>query len=220
MSDDSETIPTIEQPVHAKALRNTFHFWKFLVMGLVVFGFAGCAFLFDGFYRYPKKNREIDQLDAEIVQKEKAGVSADELAPLRAQRKKLGDKSTPTSINTQIAIGTFFTPLGLWMLYRHFRATRGEYRLENDIVTVPGHPPIPVDSITAIRNAKWMTKGLASFDYKTPDGKAGTMTLDALAYESKPADAIHDTLVKSYRARTGDTKVKFSAPPKKKDELA
>lgn len=217
MSEQAATKPAVNadgeiiytQPITARALRNTFHFWKFLLMGLLVFGFGGLAFLFDGLYRYPKYNRQIDQLEAEIATKEAVPTSSRDaqfdldLAKAKSELKDLGHKSSDTSLWAQIAIGSVCTPLGLWMLWRHLRATSGRYLLDNNVLTIPRHPPIPMDSVTAIRNAKWMTKGLAFFEYKTPEGKAGTFTLDALAYETKPSDAIHDELVRNLRLRTG-----------------
>lgn len=207
LNADGEQI--FQQPIVARALRNTFHFWKFFLMGLLVFGFGGLAFLFDGFYRYPKYNRQIDELEAEIAKKEAvptkdrdANFDLD-LAKAKTQLKDLGHKSTDTSLWAQIAIGSVCTPLGLWMLWRHLRATSGRYLLENNTLSLPHHPPIPIESVSAIRNAKWMTKGLANFDYQMSDGKVGTFTLDALAFESKPADAIHDEIVRNLRLRTG-----------------
>lgn len=204
---DGEPIYT--QPITARALRNTFHFWKFFLMGLLVFGFGGLAFLFDGFYRYPKYNRQIDQLEAEIAKKEAVPSNQRDaqfdldLAKAKTELKDLGHKSTDTSLWAQIAIGSVCTPLGLWMLWRHLRATSGRYLLENNVLSLPRRLTIPIDSVTAIRNAKWMTKGLAYFDYKTAEGSVGTFTLDALAYETKPSDAIHDEIVRNLRLRTG-----------------
>lgn len=206
--------PKFEQPIRAKALRNTFHFWKFLVMGLLVFGFGGVMFLKDGLYSYPENNRQIDALNAQITAMEKDGKPIEEIAPIKTRRDGLGKYHSNLDLWIQIGIGAVCTPLGAWMLWRHLRATSGQYLLENDVLSVPRHPPVPIDSVTAIRNAKWMTKGLASLDYKTPGGAAGTLTLDALAYESKPADAIHDEIVRKFRARTGED-VKTSKELKK-----
>lgn len=211
MSDDVLTKPAVDadgetiyqQPITAKALRNTFHFWKFFVMGLLVFGFGGLMFLKDGLHTYPKSNREIAALNQQIEALEKDNRPLEEVAPLKTKRDGLGKVHSDMDLMLQVGIGAVCTPLGAWMLWRHLRATSGRYRLEDNILSIPRYSPIPIDSVTAIRNAKWMTKGLASFDYKTPGGAAGTFTLDALAYESKPSDAIHDEIVRNLRLRTG-----------------
>lgn len=213
-----EPGPRMQQPIRARALRNTFHFWKFFVMGLLVFGFGGVMFLKDGLYSYPKVNAEIDSLNAQITEMEKAGKPIDEIAPLKTKRDGLGKYHSKMDLTLQVGIGAVCTPLGLWMLLRHLRSVSGQYVLENDVLSVPRKKPIPIDSITAIRNAKWMSKGLASFDYKTADGTTDTFTLDALAYETEESDAIHDTIVKDYRTRTGDTTVAFSTPKKSAEE--
>lgn len=198
---DGESI--YKQPILAKALRNTFHFWKFFAMGLLVFGFGGLMFLKDGLYSYPQVNKQIDELNAQIATMEKENRPLEEIAPLKTKLKDLGDYHSNLDLWIQIGIGAICTPLGAWMIWRHLRATSGRYLLENNVLSVPRHPPIPIDSVTAIRNAKWMTKGLAQFDYKTAEGQAGTFTLDALAYETKPSDAIHDEIVRNLRLRTG-----------------
>ncbi len=203
IESDEADEPKFEQPITARALRNTFHFWKFFVMGLAVFGFGGLAFLYDGFVRYPRINSELSVVDAEISAKEKAGAKIEELAPLKTKRESIGKHHDDLSLWLQRGIGLLCTPIGAWMLWRHFRATSGKFLLENNVLSTPRGQRVPIDSVTAIRNAKWMTKGLAYFDYKSADA-AGSFTLDALAYEPKPSDAIHDEIVRNFRVRTGE----------------
>jgi hypothetical protein len=200
---DADGERVYQQPIVARALRNTFHFWKFFVMGLLVFGFGGVMFLKDGLYTYPQSNKKIEAINAQIAAMEKEGKGVEQTAPLKTQLTELGKYHSNLDLLIQIGIGAVCTPLGAWMLWRHLRSTSGHYLLENNVLRVPRHPPVPIDAITAIRNAKWMSKGLAYFDYKTPEGAAGTLTLDALAYEPKPSDAIHDELVRNLRLRTG-----------------
>lgn len=214
---DEPDEPKLQQPIRANALRNTFHFWKFLVMGLAVFVYGGLFFLYDGFVRYPRINSEIATYNAQISQMEKDGKPIEEVAALKTKRDGLGKEHDNLSLMLQRGIGMVCTPLGAWMLWRHLRATSGKYLLENDVLTLPRHKPIPIDSVTAVRNAKWMTKGLAYFDFKRPDGSAGSFTLDALAYESKPSDAIHDEIVERFRRRHEDVQLKTSAEMRVKD---
>lgn len=203
--DNDADEPKFQQPIRARALRNTFHFWKFLVMGLAVFVYGGGFFLYDGFVKYPRTNRELTAIEAQISEAEKAGKPVEEIAPLKKKRDDTGKFHNTTSLLVQRGIGFICAPIGAWLLLRHLRATSGQYLLENDVLTTPRKKRIPMDSVTAVRNAKWMTKGLAYFDYKKPDGEAGTFTLDALAYETKPSDAIHDELVRNFRVRTGES---------------
>jgi hypothetical protein len=151
------------------APRDSWFFRKWLGISLVVIGFGG-YFLYDGYVGWPRAN---------------------------AEQIALGRKPehTDTDLALQKIIGYSLIPVGLWMLLRTLRNTRGQYRLtEDNTLHVPGHPPVPLDAIRSIDEAKWDRKGLAFIEYEL-NGKSGTVRLDDFAYERTPTDHIHDRLV-------------------------
>ena len=81
----------------------------------------------------------------------------------------------------------------IWTLYR----SRGEYRLSGHTLYVPGHPPIPLESIVKMDKTLWDKKGIAWIEYALPssDGPADptgsrTLKLDDFVYDRDPTDAI------------------------------
>ena len=86
----------------------------------------------------------------------------------------------------------FYTlpPLGLlvlgWSLYR----SRGSYRLANNILQAPGHPPVPLEAIRSIDKTDWDRKGIAHVNYELANGAKGTVTLDDFIYDRPPTDEI------------------------------
>ena len=100
----------------------------------------------------------------------------------------------PTSILLQkvLAATLPFAGLGLvaWTLYR----SRGAYRLDGDVLSVPGHPDVPLGAITTIDKSKWDRKGIARLDYELPSGHKGRLTLDDFIYDRPPTDRILETI--------------------------
>ena len=142
---------------------------KWLLIGVALLAGAGW-FLYDGYVGYPKQN-------------------AKELALGHAP------PNNETSIGLQKIIGYGLIPLGSILLMRALHLTRGQYRLtEDNTLHVPGHPPVPLDAIRSIDQAKWDRKGLAFIEYEL-NGKAATVKLDDFAYERTRTDQIHDRLV-------------------------
>lgn len=69
------------------------------------------------------------------------------------------------------------------------------YRLKDDVLYVPGHPPVPLDAIRQIDKSKWDKKGIAYLDYELdsqPNAPAvkGSIKLDDFVYDQNPTDAI------------------------------
>ena len=188
---DGATTPGLTSPVHARAVRSGFHFWKIIIMGLLVFGFAGCAFLYDGFVRYPAINARIATIESQLN-----GTRLDEAtrAELSRERKTLTEHDA-LGITIQKIVGFICVPLGLYIIIRHLRTVRGEYVLADDVLSIPDGRRIPLAAITDVRNAKWEAKAIATFLYRLPDGETGSFKLDALAFDTKPTDAIHDEIV-------------------------
>ncbi len=130
----------------------------------------GGYFLYDGFVGYPKENHE------QVSQGK---------APAHSE----------TDMRLQKIIGYALVPIGVLLLIRAHLTTRGQYQLTaDDTLHVPGHPPVPVDAIREIDEAKWDRKGIAYITYEL-NGKTAKIKLDDFAYLQDPTDAIHDRLV-------------------------
>lgn len=151
------------------ARRDGWFFKKWIAIGLFMAGFGG-YFLYDGYVGWPKAN---------------------------AEQVALGRRPehTETDLVLQKVIGYSLIPIGLWMVFRTLRNTRGRFRLsEDNTLNAPGHPPVPLDAIRAIDEAKWDRKGIAFIEYEV-NGKAGRIKLDDFAYDRTSIDHIHDRLV-------------------------
>lgn len=183
--------PTFVQPIVAKPDRK-FFIKRMVIAGAVLF-FA--AFLFyDGFVRYPQHNRDRAALVAEKEAADKAGdatVSAEKGKAIR----DWGNEHSPTDILLQKILGFVLAPIGLYLLVKFLKESRGTLRLEGDVLYTPGHPPVPIPSITGLENAKWEKKGIAFFDYRLADGTSGRIRVDDFIFERPPTDAIHDELI-------------------------
>jgi hypothetical protein len=138
---------------------------------------AGAWFAYDGFVNYPRWN---------------------ELHRLHVRDPAAQPQDYPSHDSYSIALQQFLgvaLPLGgigllAWTLY----SSRGEYRLAGDVLSVPGHPDVPLSGITQIDKSKWDRKGNAKLDYELPTGQKGRLTLDDFVYDRPPTDRILDVI--------------------------
>jgi hypothetical protein len=151
------------------------------VMTVVLLGMAGW-FAYDGFITYPRDNEQHRRYVADPVNNKDAPVHTE--TDIRMQKVLAG-------ILPAVAAGL----LG-WTLYR----SRGAYRLKDDVLSVPGHPDVPLEAITRIDKSKWDRKGIAYLDYELPGGAGagagttGTLKLDDFIYERPPTDRIMEAI--------------------------
>ena len=83
----------------------------------------------------------------------------------------------------------------LLALVRWLYISRGTIRLDgSDTLHAPGHPAVPVSTITEINDDLWERKGISYISYEGAEGTAGEIKLDDFVYERKPIDQIHDRL--------------------------
>jgi hypothetical protein len=198
MSSESPTAstppaakPTFTQPI--VALPDRKFFIKRMVIAAVVVGFAA-FFLYDGFVRYPNHNRKVEAVEAKRKALD-ASASVDQTAPIDKELRDLGNKKSDFDILLQRLIGFALTPVGLFLLFKFLRESRGELKLDGDVIYVPGHPPVPIPSITAVNNVRWEKKGIAIFDYRLADGTSGRFKIDDFVFVRPPTDAIHDEIL-------------------------
>jgi hypothetical protein len=104
---------------------------------------------------------------------------------------------TQMDINFNRVLGMILPPLGILLLIRCIYNSRGEYRLEDGVVHIPGYPPVPLDKIHAVDKELWERKGIAYVSYELPPGTAKAplkdndeFALDDFVYEREPTDAI------------------------------
>jgi hypothetical protein len=104
---------------------------------------------------------------------------------------------TPMDILFNKVLGCILPPAGIFLLIRCIHNSRGEYRLEDGVVHVPGYPPIPLSKIHAVDRELWDRKGIAYVAYELPPGTAkdpkldrDEFILDDFVYEREPIDKI------------------------------
>jgi hypothetical protein len=125
------------------------------------------------------------------LKRERAGQIANEkrVREIDVELGKL-DIHNDTSINIQKLFAFLLPPFGLFTLIWSFYHSRGEYRLAENVLHVPGHPPVPLDAIRSIDKTRWERKGIAHLDYELPGGAKGRLLLDDFVYQQRPTDDI------------------------------
>ena len=190
---DPTATPAAVGPVVARP-SNDYRVRRYLMCALL-FG-AGLYFLYDGYVGWPAKNARIAEVQAAQEAAAARSDSAEEVR-LGQELKALGDPKSDLSILIQKLLGFGLPPLALAYLVYTLRASRGEYRLdEDDVLHVPGHPPVPLSAVTGVDRGRWDRKGIAKVDYEA-GGRAGTLTLDDFIYQREPTDAIYDRVLAS-----------------------
>lgn len=183
--------PTFTQPIVAIPDRK--FFIKRMIIATVVLVVAGW-FLYDGFVRYPARNQKFDDLTKQLEAANAAG-DKDRASDVEHERKGMVEKTSDRDIFLNKLIGICLTPLALFLYAKFLRESRGELRLADDTVHVPGHPPVPIGAITGVQNARWEKKGIAFFTYRLADGTSGKFKIDDFVFIRPPTDAIHDELI-------------------------
>jgi hypothetical protein len=143
----------------------------------------GLWFIRDGFSKWPRENAEA----------------------LAAGKSVVPHPGLDVPMNK--VFGIVLPPLSILLLARWLYVSRGEYRLSGQTLSVPGHPPIPFDMITAIDQRQWDRKGIAYVNYEV-NKVHGRLKLDDFIYERRPTDEIYAQIVR------------FVAPPAEQETAA
>ena len=108
---------------------------------------------------------------------------------------------TPMDIMFNRVLGCVLPLVAIYLLMRCLRNSRGEYRLEDGVVHIPGYPPVPLDKIHAVDRELWDRKGIAYVSYELPPGTAKApmkdadeFPLDDFVYEREPTDKIFEAI--------------------------
>ncbi|MCC6424238.1 MAG: hypothetical protein IT447_12235 [Phycisphaerales bacterium] len=165
---------------------------RYIMAILLIAG--GAWFGYDGFVGYPRENQQLREINAQLAEAQK-NQDSQRIRELSDQQKNFKRHSgelahSEMDILIQKVLCFVLPPIGLLLLFWTFFNSRGAYRLTDQTLTVPGHPPVPIDSIRKIDKRKWDRKGIAYLSYELPDGKSGTIKLDDFVYERTPTDAI------------------------------
>lgn len=170
------------------------------IMFVLLLGY-GVWSIYDGFVGWPKHNQEWDRIDALQTEAEKAGDEQKKQAHIQAKA-QLGERHSDFNVNFNRVVGVALPILAIVMLTVVLHRSRGEIRLENQVLTVPGHPPVPFAAITALDTRQWDRKGIAYVEYALPERK-GRILLDDFIYEREPIDYIYDAIVRHLEAESG-----------------
>lgn len=151
---------------------------------------GGLWFAYDGYIGWPRENARIEQLKKDVEVARRANDEA-KVRQLDVQLGKL-EYRNDTSINTQKYLAIGLPLLGIAIFAWSFYQSRGTYRLADNVLTVPGHPPVPLDAITSIDKTDWDRKGIAYLHYELPGPTPvkGRLCLDDFVYQREPVAAI------------------------------
>lgn len=147
----------------------------------------GLWFGYDGFIGYPKHNQRVRDLEAQKA----IATTDEEKNRIQTQIVEHGKEHTPSDIRLQRILFYVLPPLGIILFVRWIYISRGAYRMGADnVLHVPGHSPVPLESITEIDKRLWDRKGIAYISYELSDGQKGTAKLDDFIYKREPTDEI------------------------------
>jgi hypothetical protein len=194
-----------DEPVVARA--STEYRVKRLIIVAMLVGMGGW-FGYDGLVKWPAENQKIEQTRKDI----EAARKANDEPKVRSMEADLGKLQlhTETDLRWQRVLAMILPPAGFFVLGWSLYYSRGSYRLRDNILGVPGHPPIPLDAVRAIDKTLWDRKGIVYIDYELANGKAGNACLDDFIYERKATDEIF----KRIEVYTGTGETPESEPAK------
>lgn len=198
----SPVVTESPAPIVARAGRYYRNARFVMVLGLVI---MGAYFAYDGYKGYPARNAEIARIEKELNETPK---DSPRWIELEQQQRKLGKPKSDTDIGLQKVLGYVLPVLAIAYMVYFLRKSRGEIRLADDVLTAPGHPLVPLSTVTSVDNRLWKKKGIATVNYDA-EGRRGTIVLDDFVYQQTPIDAIYDRLLE----RTGTPLVPSSGTP-------
>jgi hypothetical protein len=158
---------------------------------------GGLWFGYDGFVAWPRENARIAQLGSDIETARRAGDEST-VRRLDAERSNLKLHSDMDLLIQKVLC--FSLPaMGLAVLAWSLHNSRGAYHLADNVLTVPGHPPVPLDAITSIDKTDWDRKGIAYLHYElaAPTAAKGRVCLDDFIYQREPTDAIFKHILRA-----------------------
>ncbi len=194
--------PTTTPPADIVARPGRYYRNARYIIFLLIVG-SGAWFLYDGFVKWPKQNADALARELKLTPEEVGRMSANDVLKMATERGvKLPHPGHDVPWNRRLGIA--LPPLGIWFLVVILRKSRGQLRLAEDTLHIPGHPPIPLDAIRKIDKRKWERKGIAIIAYELTDGASGQFKLDDFVYDRTPTDAIFARIESHAKALTGE----------------
>ncbi len=155
-------------------------------MTLIVAG-AGCWFMYDGLFGYPKNNV---RAAVYLPLRDSLGKDTPELEKAWAEEARTrGWSDTPPKkmyssgdIQTQIIIAAVAL-LGAGLCARHYFASlKTTTRLEEGKILLPDGRTIPLEKVRAVSRKRWKNKGIADLVYEAEPGRMKKFVLDDYKY--------------------------------------
>lgn len=182
--------PGLSQPEIVARAGTYYRNARYLIVALVLG--AGLWFAYDGFIGYPRRQQNY-------------------IHATKAQQANMEMPPNNLAVQLQRRLAFALLPLAPILLCFFLYRSRGVYRLSGDMLYVPGHPPVPLDSITTLDKSKWDRKGIARAEYQLPTGQSGRLTLDDFIYQREPTDKIVERIEMCLRA--GQTNCELTESP-------
>ena len=104
----------------------------------------------------------------------------------RSKRKGELKEHPEFSIQVQKWLGFALPPIGLGLLVHWLRKSRGEIRLDKQVLSFPGHPDVPITAVDELDKELWDKKGIAYAYYTLSDNTSGKLKLDDFVYQARP----------------------------------
>ena len=167
--------------------------WKHLILSIIAIA-GGLWFAYDGWINWPNQNQMAVKVEKQLerAQRDKDDKKAADLA---AELRKY-EKHNDASILLQKILAFTLPAFGLFWAVWTIKDTRGQLRLADGTLHVPGHPPIPFDHIRRIDKRKWERKGIAYLHYEHGASQR-VLKLDDYAYERQQTDDILEQIEKN-----------------------
>jgi hypothetical protein len=186
-----EALPAGPLPEVSATAGRYFRNARYLIVTAAVA--VGLWFAHDGWINWPAENAKIAQLEKQ--QDDARGRKDDAEADRLAGDLKKYSFHSDMDLFIQKVLAIVLPVLGLvYLVYTLYRS-RGQVRLAEDVLYVPGHPPITVASITRIDDRAWDRKGVSRVYYQIGEKSEARVVLDDFVYNHKPIRAIHDRLI-------------------------
>ena len=174
-----------------RAERDPRFYLRFLIIGLVAWGFAGWC-LYDGFVRYP--NRQERALAFEKLLEEKRGDDWDAYAIERGWSTTPPEASKPeeefeTDVKIQFAMAGLAAVVGIFPLLAVWRSRGRWIELSDAGLTSSWGQTVAMDQVTALEKRQWRNKGIAKLRY-SDNGRNKTFVIDDFKFKRQPTDQI------------------------------
>lgn len=170
---------------------------RYGIMALMCLALGGW-FIYDGFYAWPKQNRQVEEKNIQLRREGK-------------QEERIPHNAKSVMLNK--LLGVVLPPVGVALIVLSMYRSRGRYCLDGQTLHAPGHPPIALDQIRRIDKTRWTRKGIAVVDYEAANGQTRRFVLDDWVYERQPTDQILERIEAHIRALTGEAPAPQQHPP-------